>query len=107
MAFDPYTAARAVLDEDALMARKTKPIDAEWSQFDKDIVGRDVRITFHITRLMYTGGTVGLRAWAGHLRTLATELEAASARYDKGERSAMFDAKGALQRAKIKIGGRR
>lgn len=107
MPFDPFAAARVVLDEDALMARKSKPIDAEWSQFDKDIVGRDVRITFPITRLMYTGGTIALRAWAGHLRTLATELETASQRYDKGDRSAMFDAKGALQRAKIKIGGRK
>ena len=105
MPLDVSAAARAVLEDD--MATRRRQPDQEWTQIDKDIVGRDVRITFPITRQMYAGGTVGLRAWAAHLRTLANELEAASQRFDKGERSAMFDAKGAIERAKRKINGRR
>ena len=62
-------------------------------------------MTFPVSRLTHSGGTLVLRMWAEELRALASKLDALSMSQDK-ERSALFYASCAIRAAGQKIAKR-
>ena len=77
---------------------------AYWEDFKRDILGRDVRVTFPITKLAHDGGTALLRQWAIALHHTANELDALS-QHQPGtdESTRLFYTIGALRRLASKV----
>lgn len=75
-----------------------------WSEFRRDILGRDVRVTFPITKIAHDGGSTMLRQWAIAMRQCADELDVLS-EHKKGleEHSRLFYASQALKRLASKV----
>lgn len=72
---------------------------AYWEDFKRDILGRDVRVTFPITKLAHDGGSTMLRQWAIAMRQCADQLETLSQHHpDREEHTRLFYAAGALRR---------
>lgn len=82
------------------------PLGDPWPEIMQNIVGRDARVTFPISRLTHKGGTLALRKWAEVLRALANELDALSVNPAIKEQSALFYAAQAIRDAGRKINRR-
>lgn len=67
------------------------PLGDEWPEQRRNIIGGDARITFPVSKLLHSGGSLALREWAKELRLLATKLEGYSMSREP-EHSTLFHA---------------